>query len=262
MRPTRTASEQKAIDVLRESLAQKYAFIVEEDGITDRPDALFVVDGKRVAVECRIFTPERLMKLHGFRFAPEGLYQIFMPLEPHVWVRGAVNEKSLKVNAYKKRCDAEEAWLVLHVGSAAFSHRVNKLEPTWELIGSVCGVCRAANTFDRVYVIDEFDRKAICLYRRDRGYCVSDPGGLDYPGERLPISITFFGRVRVAQLASGGKGVSVNLNNPIERVFLQPLDKEYVADYSSVHQLDFSNVWHGRAYPTMYAHRKPRESCL
>jgi len=223
MRTIRKPSEELAIDLLKKSLESRYDSVKEDRTYTDRPDAVFIVDGKRIAVECRIVTPERIMEFHGITLQADALYQAFMPSEPHIWVRNAVSAKSPYAEVYKKRSDASEAWLVLHIGST-YGPKVGDLAPNWQLIGFAYGVYTATNTFERVYIVDEYEKGVICLFRSERGYCVGKIEEIDYPGERLPVDIRFFGKVRIKLLPSGKKGVSVNLNQPYERLCLQPLD--------------------------------------
>lgn len=255
MRTIRKATEELAIDLLKKSLERRYDSVKEDRAYTDRPDAVFIVNGKRIAVECRIVTPERIMEFHGITFQADVLYQAFMPTEPHIWARNAVSAKSPYAEVYKKRSDASEAWLVLHIGSARYGPKVGNLAPNWQLIGFTYGVYTATNTFERVYIVDEYEKGVICLFRSERGYCVREIEELDYPGKKLPVEIIFFGGVRVKLLPSGKKGVSVNLNQPHERLCLQPLDSSYLVDYSAVGTLSFANIGRGASYPTLYAYR-------
>jgi hypothetical protein len=86
MRAERTPSEKHAIETLAHVLRAEGREVIEDPDWTDRPDALFVIDGRRVAIECRTFTSERLLKLHGLDMPDGRPHQIYIPFEPHMWI--------------------------------------------------------------------------------------------------------------------------------------------------------------------------------
>lgn len=255
MREHRTKSEQKAIDALKKMLVERGKNVSEDEKIKDKPDAVLIVEGIRVAVECRILSPEMLMYYHGVKREPDKLYQLFLPREPHVWIGRSIEAKNGKIKEYKERGESEEAWLVVHVGFAT-GVRVGRLEASWEVVGYAYGTYKTDNNFDRIYVVHEQNDEVLCIYRRDTGYCIKEIDQVTFPKGNIPIEISFFGHVKVKELDNGRPGITLNLNNPAERLCLQPLDLNYGVDYSEIENLSFSNIGTGSGYPELFAYEK------
>lgn len=256
MRHRRKLSEQRSIDALKAHLSRQGKKVSEDHEIIDKPDALLVVDGVRVAVECRIISPQKLMEFHNIKDKVNDLYMFFLPREPHLWIKHAIAEKASKKKAYKNRTCADEVWLIAHVGG--MGPRVGKLEPSWEIIGYTYGVYISSNPFERVFIIDEVRNNVICLYSHEKGYCVKEIDRLEFPPEnKIPIEIQFFSRMIVERLDNGNLGLKPerSLNNPDERLCLPPIATNYKADYSIVESLNFSNIGKGNKFPELYAYK-------
>ncbi len=107
-----------ALNALARALAARNIEPRHEPTITDNPDALFFVEGKRIAVECTNLTPDRILKFFSDRRDRAGvMYEIVIPREPHLWVKKAIESKHRKIQGYIASVDAAEAWLLVHCSS-------------------------------------------------------------------------------------------------------------------------------------------------
>lgn len=230
MRSSRTKSEEASIKLLSEMLLSKGKIVSIDDEIVDKPDAVLVVDGKRVAVECTIFTPQNVMlNYFGFEWIEGRFRRFYLPKEPHMWIRKSINRKSYSIDEYKIRSSSEEVWLIAHAGF--MSLKVGELEPSWEVCGFAAGVRDSDCHFDRVYVINELEKNIVCIYSKERGYCIKDIDSLIFPEDTIPIEIISFGRVKAVDLGGGKPGIRINVNDMHDQVFFQPLDGRYSIDY-------------------------------
>lgn len=90
-----------------------------EREIPDRPDLCFLLDQFRVGCECVQVPPTRVFKYLHTRFkqlekSDAAAVRIIWPQEQHFWIKEAIESKSKKIGAYKKNCDAEKVWLLIH----------------------------------------------------------------------------------------------------------------------------------------------------
>ena len=260
MRKVRKTSEQRAIVALKELLVSRGKMVSEDESFIDNPDAVLEIDGVRVAVECTIMSPEKVMEYHGIRREKGKLNQLFLPQEPHMWLKKAIESKQDKIQQYIQSSLAEQVWLIAHNGSAT-GIEVGELESTWEVVGYAYGAYITENSFDRIYVVDDLKNDIVCVYSREKGYCVKEIADIAFPPEnKIPVSILFFGDLVVQILENGKKGIRADLNNPGKRLCLQPIDAEYSVDYSGVESLSFANIGHGKNPPPLiYAYKNEGE---
>ena len=128
MRPYRTPGEEHAISSIVAALRNEGRTVEEIPGITDRPDAALLIDGILVAVECRTFTPERVLRLHGLDMPDGHFHQLYLPLEPHIWLATALSAKAQKIEEYKRRTGASNVWLIAHSVRGMFSQLASLYE--------------------------------------------------------------------------------------------------------------------------------------
>lgn len=115
MRRKRKESEEIALSWFRSALWERGIEPIEALEITDSPDALFLINGHPVAVECRYIAHPKLLQFLGRRnFVQDAAYEIVVPREPHLWVRDAIVEKNSNIPRYLSTTGATEAWLLLH----------------------------------------------------------------------------------------------------------------------------------------------------
>ena len=72
------------------------------------------MDGVSVAVECRILTPERVLRLRGMPMVDGVAHSLLLPVEPHMWIAAALLVKNTKVQRYRTRTGAAYVALLLH----------------------------------------------------------------------------------------------------------------------------------------------------
>lgn len=233
MRPTRTPSEQHAISAIVAKLMADGHQVTELADITDRPDAALQVDGRIVAVECRTFTSERLLRLHGID-QPEGkIFQIYLPLEPHVWVQGAIEAKAAKVREYKERCGASAVWLVLHSARGIFNHLSAIFEQGLADLFYIA-VCSRPHPFERIYLTGEYDLPPVCIFQPEESP-IHRKKYQKMKVKRIPIERYFFSKVIAIEAPNGQGQITMNFDQTIEQNFLlQPLDKRFRIDYTEI----------------------------
>ncbi len=252
MRPERTADEQGALNALKGELMSKGHEVEEIEEITDRPDAAFVIDGETIACECRIFTPQKLLQLHGHNMVNGELYQVFLPFEPHIWVQSCIEAKNPHIPVYKENAKATKVWLLVHATRGIFSNSIGSLHSsTFDLLK--LAVWQAQHSFDRIYIASETDENAICIFDRSQ----HDEKESEYKTMEVlgvPVNISFFGKFTATEGPNGAGVISISqsLNEPNERFMLQPLDERFRVDYSGVNELSFSNIGRGNSGPSIY----------
>ena len=233
MRQIRTPSEQQAIAALCAILRNNGDTVEELPEYTDRPDAAIRFSGCIVAVECRTFTPERLLRLHGMDW-PEGKpFQIYIPLEPHVWIREAIEAKAAKVPEYLARCGASSAWLILHSARGVFGHLSRNFEGGLSDLFHI-GVWSFPHPFERIYLTGEDNLPPVCIFRTEDEQKLREK----YANMRIkciPIERHYIGQVTATAAPNGEGQITLDFNQVIERnILLQPLDIRFRADYSEI----------------------------
>jgi len=252
MRPLRTPSEQHAIDALKASLVAELHDVREIPEITDRPDAAFVVDGRTVAVECRTFTSERLLRLHGLN-QPEGkVHQIYLPLEPHVWIREAILAKEPRIPEYAARCNASAVWLVTHSARGIFSQLTSLYAEGLSDLFHMA-VTQTPHSFERIYITGEDDLPPVCIFSENDDL----DQRLKYSKKNvicIPVRRHFFARVTATEGPNGQGQISIDLHQPDQvQILLQPLDRRFSVDYSQIRALPTEQVAQSGELSMLYA---------
>lgn len=237
MRPIRTPSEQHAISALCNTLQADGNEVEEIPEYTDRPDAAIRFNGRVVAVECRTFTSERLLRLHGIK-QPEGrVFQIYIPVEPHVWIRNAIEAKANKVPEYLARCNADSAWLVLHSARGIFSGLSSLFEAGVADLFHI-GVWSIPHPFERIYLTGEDDLPPVCIFRAEDKATHRDK----YANMRIkciPIIRKHFAQITATEGPNGEGQITMRFDQPIEQNFLlQPLDRRFRANYTEIAKVE------------------------
>ncbi len=237
MRPIRTPSEQHAISALCNTLRADGDEVEEILEVTDRPDAAIRFNGRVVAVECRTFTSERLLRLHGIDW-PEGrIFQIYLPLEPHVWIRTAIEAKAEKVPEYLARCNAGTAWLILHSARGVFSHLSGLFECGLANLFHI-GVWSLPHPFERIYLTGENDLPPVCIFRAEDQATYQEKY-VNLRVKRIPIARHNFGQFTATEAPNGEGQITINFNQTFDRnILLQPLDHRFRADYTEIAKVE------------------------
>ena len=201
--------------------------------ITDRPDAALEIDSRLVAIECRTFASERILRLHGLDM-PDGIpFQIYLPLEPHIWVRDSIDAKAPKAAEYMLRCQAQSIWLVLHSARGSFGHMAQLFNDGLEDLFYIA-VWNSPHPFERIYLTGEFDLPPVCIFRaEDRVLLAEKYQALKVT--RIPIERHLFSHNRATAGPNGMGQITMNFNQPLKQNFLlQPLDQRFEFDYQDI----------------------------
>lgn len=133
--------------------------------ITDRPDALISVGGRKIAAELTQMPSSYIIRhLVGKmppKFKKNAINGVLLlsPFEPHRWVHTAVTDKIPKVLRDKSKRYADEAWIVLHSHSVddpwPMSKAENSAQRSFESALMRFGVskidCRSVNRIVYIY---------------------------------------------------------------------------------------------------------------
>lgn len=240
MRPQRTPDEDQAISAVVAHLRASELHVNIDESITDRPDAVLVVNGERVALECRTFTPEKLIKEYKKDLVPDRNYQIFLPIEPHSWLGRAISEKNQKIDAYKLNGRASEAWLVVHSVRGPFSCLSEHFKPGLSALFFM-SVFQTPHAFSRIYLSLGDEEPAICLYRADaqeERAMYEHKVVLSTPVLRYTVS-----RRKPKLMPDGTFSIVGNVfSEDEELVLLQPLDKSLRVDYEPLKSMPATEV--------------------
>ncbi len=104
------------IDIMTKYLEFLEHSVITDPTLTDKPDWVFDLDGNRIGAELTCLTVERVIKWSRTT-KPKNLTKptaVTYFLEPHWWVRKAIEAKRNQANLYRQRASTETAWLVVH----------------------------------------------------------------------------------------------------------------------------------------------------
>lgn len=224
MRSIRKLDEVAAISAVSRVLKESGAQVVDDPAFTDKPDWVFELDGVRVAAECICINLEKLMEWNNSRrrLQQEKCYEIIFPVEPHLWIKKAIEAKVDKVAEYTLRSKSKEAWLIAHSdldqGLPLFECNENMLRTMRDAAASL------NSKFERIWFIHrEFGAHQIWR----KGEPVVPFPEIDLTNG-YPISNQ---KQLLATITKDGLNVSVGPENTIESIRLQPLDKRYQINY-------------------------------
>lgn len=238
MRSIRKPVELAAIDLFARALQTAGVPPIYAPAISDRPDALFLVNGRPVAVECRYVSHPQLVRLLAPNNWPaDRVYEVFLPIEPHLWVRDAIAEKDRSVAAYLQRTGADAAWLLLH---SSYQHEIlreGRREGTefFELLR--LGAHLAPHSFEQVWIAEvATDRpQAVCIFKA--GDARPDVSVATFREKHTPYPLDHHWFANATVLSNDGveKHVTVNLNElAATPVCLQPLEDGFDIDYGPI----------------------------
>lgn len=237
MREERTPTEQHAIDSLVKALESEGFNVSQIPDITDRPDAALIVGGRTVAVECRTYTSEKVLQLHGIKIERDKPYQLYFPLEPHIWVKSAIEAKAKKVEDYIKRCNADACWLVLHSERGGFAQLGDMYSGELSKL-FLYGAWSIKHSFERIYLTGEDGLPPVCLYNIEDDEIFRDKYS-SIQIQRLPVQRFLFANVVATEGENGEGKITFNFNQKIiQNILLQPLDKRFKVDYSGIENIE------------------------
>lgn len=253
MRTERTAGELHAIDSVKKFCIAN-GFTVDEDvSITDRPDALLILSGRRIACECRIISPEKIMRLHGVKLREGEPYRIFLPLETHMWIRKAIEAKNPSVDAYKARANASEAWLILHA-HGGFFHSLADSVGGRDFEVAKMAAHQISHLFDYILVVSS-DGEVACIYSAPESAYNREKYKNQHVN-KIPVQIISMGIVTATAGPDGNGVITFDMNRAHHLVKCQPLDKNFIVDYSNVDTFDYANINKDNPGPKISATRK------
>jgi len=221
MRSKRTREEQISINLVSKALKKPGKEVIEDANFHDKPDWVFSLDGMRVAAECRLVSIQELMRWNNRKrdLLPEKNYKITFPIEPHLWIRKAIEDKASKIPEYLKNSQAEEAWLIVH---SDFTPGMALYEcHDWMLELMRLAAAATVSKFQSVWFVHpEVGANKLWDKNELRGEFPSlDISEGNYPTQSYMKLIATF---RDEDLL-----VSVGPENTIESITLQPLDERY-----------------------------------
>jgi hypothetical protein len=221
MRNQRTREEIAVINLVSETLRQAGHEVIEDTNFHDKPDWVFSLNGKRVAAECRLISLQELMKWSNSKrtMIPEKNYKIIFPIEPHLWIKKAIEDKKDKIPEYLKNSSAEEVWLITH---ADFTAGLTLYECSiWMLDVMRSAAASIISEFSSIWFVHP-ESGANELW--DAGEPRADFSLLDSLTKDCPVASysTLIGTLRNEDWS-----VTVGPENTIETITLQPLDKRY-----------------------------------
>lgn len=240
MRLKQKLVERLALSVFATALEARGIPPIHAPEITDAPDAVFLIDDQAIAIECRYLSHPKLLRLLGPNDWPaDRVYEVFLPREPHLWVRDAILEKEPKIPFYKKRSGATQAWLLLHSSSRQRILRSDRSVDSQYFELLCLGAHIAPHSFDQIWIVElsADHRLAVPIY----GPGIKTPDiSFDRYREQYPsypIDHFWFSNamVKESEDLEGQKVVRINLNDlVVEPLCLQPLDSRFVIDYSEI----------------------------
>jgi hypothetical protein len=149
----RTEGEGFVLASLREYIGRKENTTIQEDPtVIDSPDALFIINGVRHAIECRCINETRLMEWSNTKIEKVigRRYEIRVPWEPDIWVLKSVMEKENKAKIYLENSHADDIWLVLHTSPPPEIPFFDLDEETIKFLKSGCNLKR--HSFARIFL--------------------------------------------------------------------------------------------------------------
>lgn len=254
MRPHRTPLEQSAIERLQTHLRSRNRDVHLDPSITDAPDAVLVIDAERVAVECRVLTPEKVLRLHGLTLEEGQLHSVFIPLEPHAWIQRALQDKNPKAQTYRQRACAPTAALLLH-SSSMFDGGLFDANRNFYVAALVHGLLQTPCNFDVVLFSDEHSDEVLQIS------VGNSPFGFDPVAQqriailKIPMVQIHFGRFTATEGPDGKGQLTVGplvVGGPRE-IRLQPLDKSFRVNYSAYFEAVREASSKGEKLPSAYA---------
>ncbi len=235
MRSEWKASERVALSLFARALEAHGIPPIHAPEISDAPDALFLVKGEIIAVECRYIAHPELLKFLGKRHILENrAYEILLPREPHLWVRNAIEEKHPYIPKYLARTGAREVWLLLH---SSHQHKIlrNDRSEGSEFFELLClGAHLLPHGFTRVWFAElgESHTRAVEIYGPDLPKPTVNIDDYIAKFPPYPLDHIWFVPATVNASSSGEKSVTINLNNPAtDPVCIQPIDSRFQIDY-------------------------------
>lgn len=238
MRPKQKLVERLALSLFAKALEERGIPPINAPEITDAPDAVFLIEGQPVAVECRYLSHPKLLRLLGPNdWPPNKVYEIFLPSEPHLWVRDAILEKNPKIPIYKARTGATQAWLLLHS-----STRQKILRPDRSLKSDffqlLClGAYDTPHDFDQIWIAELSAELRMATPIFGPGVMRPNLSFDEYLARQPthPIDHFWFANPIIKGHEDGQKFVSINFNDLVsEPVCLEPLDERFTIDYPKI----------------------------
>lgn len=238
MRPVRKPVETYVLSLFAKALAARGIPPIHAPEITDSPDALFAIDGVPVAIELRYAShPELLKLLAGPEWPPDTVYEVFLPLEPHLWVRDAIRDKNKHVQKYKSRTGAKESWLLLHsTGNQAI---IRDDRPIGSEILELfrLGAYLETHAFDQIWLVEVVGPHEGAVPIFGPGIERPTVSAEAFVQARMPYPMDryWFSNAVVKDDGKGGQKLVINTNNLAAKpVCLQPIDSRFSIDYPAI----------------------------
>ncbi len=238
MRPKQKSVERLALSLFAKALEARGIPPIHAPEITDAPDAVFLIGGQLIAVECRYLSHPKLLRLLGPSYwSPDKIYEVFLPSEPHLWVRDAILEKNPKIPAYKAHTGATQAWLLFH---SSILQKILRPDRSLEsdFFQLLClGAHITPHDFDQIWIAELSTDHRLATPVYGPGIEAPNISFNEYlKGQTTyPIDHFWFGNPIIKVRDDGQKFISINFNNLVsEPVCLEPLDSRYNIDYPSI----------------------------
>ena len=220
MRNQRKPEEQIAINLVSAALREAGNEVIEDTNFCDKPDWVFSINGKRVAAECRLISIEKLMEWSNCKrkMLPDKNYKITFPLEPHIWIKKAIEDKEGKISEYLNNSSSEEAWLITH---SDFKAGISLYECNdWMLNLMKSAAAAVTSEFRSIWFVHP-------EAGANRLWDISEPR-IDFPS--LDVSEGYYPTASymmlIGTLTNSDWLASIGAENT-EVITLQPLDKRY-----------------------------------
>lgn len=235
MRKQWTKAERISLSMLDRLLTTQGTRPMYCPDIVDSPDALFLIGGEKVAIECRYVTSENLMKFMGRFPKKDSVYEVVLPREPHLWVKDAIEDKNRKIEKYMANTGSTEAWLLLH-SSPYHSILTNGDNDTITRTLLTVGTYLVKHHFTRIWFAELSNSSSELIEIFGPGIAKPSLDWDEYVATftpDYPHDTYWFSPTTVQENDEVGKHTNINLNNLGGKpIGLQPLDPKYKLDYS------------------------------
>ncbi|TXG36982.1 ankyrin repeat domain-containing protein [Seonamhaeicola maritimus] len=152
-RPERTNEENKTIEAFLKKLETQGVDYAIDESITDKPDLVLIIDGKRIGYELTTVTLQQYEKWSRSKRKNATLKKIDehrIPNKPDEWVANSITDKTEKISSYKLEHDLDIVNLIVHIG---FLPAFGNDEETLNRLMWSCQ--ETENEFDEIWFVGE-----------------------------------------------------------------------------------------------------------
>jgi hypothetical protein len=198
--------------------------------------------------------PERVLRLHGLTLKEGQLHSVFIPLEPHVWIQRALQDKNAKAQTYRQRSSAPTAALLLH-SSDMFDRGLLEANRDFYVAALVHGLLQTPCNFDVVLFSDDQSDEVLQISVGSSPFGFEPVVQQRIMIQKIPMVHIHFGRLTATEGPDGKGQLTIGplvVGAPHE-IRLQPLDKSFRIDYTAYFEAVRAASSKGVKLPSAYA---------